>query len=102
MFVDAVGGFRLQTNADGVGKATIAYNSNGTINLASSTQPDATHGYVDFRRTTDSASSNLRNTGSYGNGTVGAGGQVSAAVVHRRPSLAQSNRHGWKPGYTAL
>ena len=77
MFVDAVGGFKLQTNSDGVGKATIAYNSNGTINLASSTQPDATHGYVDFRRTTDSASSNLRNTGSYGNGIVGAGGDTT-------------------------
>ena len=77
MFVDAIGGFRLQTNSDGVGKATIAYNSNGTINLASSTQPDATHGYVDFRRTTDSASSNLRNTGSYGNGVVGAGGDTT-------------------------
>lgn len=77
MFVDAIGGFKLQTNSDGVGKATIAYNSNGTINLASSTQPDATHGYVDFRRTTDSASSNLRNTGSYGNGVVGAGGDTT-------------------------
>jgi len=82
MFVDAVGGFRLQTNADGVGKATIAYNSNGTINLASSTQPDATHGYVDFRRTTDSASSNLRNTGSYGNGIVGAGGDTTNAGLN--------------------
>ncbi|MCH7379406.1 MULTISPECIES: DUF6160 family protein [Acinetobacter] len=57
MFIDASGGFKLQTNADGVSKAT--------INMA----PDSTHGYVDFRRTPDSASANLKNNGSYGDAT---------------------------------
>lgn len=56
MFVDSVGGLRLQTN---VGNA-----------IASTIQtPNNIYGYVDLNRVKDSASANLQNTGAYGNGT---------------------------------
>lgn len=47
MFIDAVEGFKLQTNADGVSKAGLA------------TAPSSTHGYVDFIRAPDAAASSL-------------------------------------------
>ncbi|MDR7017123.1 DUF6160 family protein [Acinetobacter sp. 3657] len=67
MFVDGVEGFRLQTNTK---------NSDGSepTPASLSQSPNANYGYVDFRRTADSASSTLSNTGSYGNGLAGSNG----------------------------
>ena len=64
MFVDATDGFKLQTNADGAGKAVLASDGSGTV-------PDAQHGYVDFTRVGDTATGVT--VGSYAKGQENAG-----------------------------
>lgn len=67
MFVDGIDGFRLQTNAKNI-------DGSERSPASLSQTPTANYGYVDFRRTADSASSTLSNSGSYGNGLSGASG----------------------------
>ena len=65
MYVDPTNGFMVRTNAASATDAVINYKTDGSINTATSTKPDSTHGYVDFERVNDPATANTISGNTY-------------------------------------
>ncbi|NNP68503.1 DUF6160 family protein [Acinetobacter sp. Ac_5812] len=73
MYIDGTEGFIVRTNAANVADAYIVYNTDGSVNTASSIKPNSSYGYVDFTRVNDPANSGTITGNTYGSTASNAG-----------------------------
>ncbi|KXZ71111.1 DUF6160 family protein [Acinetobacter venetianus] len=73
MYVDGTEGFIVRTNGASASDAVINYNADGSVNVAASTTPSLTHGYVDFTRVTDPANSGTISENTYSSPATNSG-----------------------------
>lgn len=73
MYVDGTEGFIVRTNGASASDAVINYNADGSVNVAASTTPSLTHGYVDFTRVTDPANSGTISGNTYSSPATNSG-----------------------------
>lgn len=73
MYVDGTEGFIVRTNGASASDAVINYNADGSVNVAASTTPSLTHGYVDFTRVVDPANSGTISENTYSSPATNSG-----------------------------